>query len=59
VRQQNNKAALSNPLGLSAADELIEDALRVVSKVSELRLPTDQRVWITLRIAKFETYNAN
>jgi len=48
VRQQNDKAALSDPLGLSAADELVKDALRVVSEVSELCLPADQSVRITL-----------
>jgi len=55
VRQQNDKAALSNPLGLSAAHELIKDALRVVSEVTELCLPADQRVRITLRVAQLKT----
>jgi len=58
MRQQNYQAALSSPLGLAAGDELIEDALRVVSKVSKLCLPAHQRVRITLRVTQLETCSA-
>jgi len=54
VRQEYNEAALSDPLGLSAADELVEDALRVVGEVAELCLPADQRTRAVLRVAQFE-----
>jgi len=46
MRQQHNNAALSNPLSLSAADELIKDTLGCVGKVSKLRLPNHQRIRI-------------
>ena len=48
VRQENDESALSSPLGLSAADELVKDALCIVSEVTELRLPTHQCVRVTL-----------
>ena len=54
MRQEYNEAALSDPLGLSAADELVEDALRVVGEVAELCLPADQRTRAALRVAQFE-----
>ena len=59
MRKQNDKATLSNPLGLSAANELIKDALRIVGEISELRLPADQRVRIALRVAELETYTCS
>lgn len=42
--QEHDQSALANPLGLSATDELVEDALRVVCKVPELGLPADERI---------------
>jgi len=48
VRQKNNKAALSHPLGLTTAHELVEDALSVVGEVSELCFPADESVWVAL-----------
>ena len=48
MRQKNDKAALADPLGLTAADELIEDALRVVGEVAELCFPADERLRVAL-----------
>ena len=52
--QQYNDATLANPLGLTAADELVEDALSGVSKVSELRLPDHQCIRIAYGVAELK-----
>lgn len=44
--QEHNNTTLPDPLGLTAADELVKDALGIVSKVSELSFPADQAVGI-------------
>lgn len=44
VWQQQHDAVLSDPLGLTRADELVDDALGRVVEVSELGLPQDQSV---------------
>ena len=52
VRQKHHETVLNVPLGLTRADELIDDDLSAISKVTELRLPHGQRVRMSLRIAK-------
>lgn len=42
--KQQHDAVLSNPLGLARTDELVDDALSGVVKVSKLGLPQNQRV---------------
>lgn len=44
VRKQQHDAVLSDPLGLTRADELVDDALSGVMEISELGLPQNQRV---------------
>lgn len=44
VRQQKHQSRLANPLLLTGRDELVDDALRVIVEVTELRLPDDQRL---------------
>eukprot|EP00964_Phaeocystis_antarctica_P067894 scaffold41125_cov53-Phaeocystis_antarctica.AAC.5 len=44
VRQQQDDACLDEPLGLARAEELVDDALRRVGEVSELRLPQHEGV---------------
>ena len=39
MRQAHDKTSALQPLPLSRGDELVDDALRVVRKVTELRLP--------------------
>lgn len=58
MRQQHHQAALSHPLRLSRADELIDDALRCVVEVAELRFPQDQRVGVGHRVAELEAEHA-
>ena len=57
MRQENDETALSHPLGLTAADELVEDALSVVGEVAELCFPADERIRLALRVAQLETFN--
>ena len=42
--QQQHNAVLPHPLGLSWADELVDDALGRVMEVTKLGLPEDQGV---------------
>src|SRR5579862_2573849 len=42
VRQQNDEPAHPLPLRLGARDELVDDHLRAVHEVAELRLPADE-----------------
>ena len=54
VRQQHDQAGLPHPLGLPAGDELVDDALGRVGKVSKLSLPDDQRVRVGHRVAQLK-----
>ena len=56
VREQHDQAGLPDPLGLTAADELVNDALSRVAEVAELRLPDDQRVRVRQRVAQLKTW---
>src|SRR5438309_4124601 len=51
VRQQHHNARKQSPLRLASGDELVDDDLRAVREVAELRLPKHQR----LRIVASET----
>ena len=44
VRQQQHDAGEQVPLVLAGGDELVDDDLRAVGEVAELRLPADQRL---------------
>ena len=54
VGQHHHQVALSDPLRLPAADELVDDALRGVREVAELRLPAHERVRVGDRVAELE-----
>ena len=54
VREQHYQGALPHPLGLPAADELVDDALGGVGEVSELRLPYHKRVRTSERVSELE-----
>ena len=58
VRQQQHDAGGQIPLVLARADELIDDHLRAVGKIAELRFPQHQRFRIVAAIAVFETQHA-
>ena len=56
VWQQQHDAVLSDPLGLTGADELVDDALSRVVEVSELSLPQDEGVGTRHRKAQLEAW---
>ena len=58
VGKRNDKTRALEPLGFSSSDELIDDALCVVGKVTELGLPHDKGVGGGQRVTVFETKTA-
>ena len=44
VRQQHGEAAQPAPLGFTGGDELVDDHLRTVGEIAELRFPYRQRI---------------
>ena len=58
VRQQHHQAAGAQPLGLARGDELVDDHLRAVGEIAELRFPQHQRLRVGDRIAIFEAEHA-
>src|SRR5579864_1766744 len=59
MRQQHHETGEEIPLRFSGADELIDDRLRDVDEVSELRLPKNQRLGIVAAVSVFEPENAS
>ena len=58
VGQQQDKAGEQVPLGLAGRDELVDDDLRAVGEVAELRLPQHQRLGIVARVAVLEAQHS-
>src|SRR5688500_14402936 len=58
VRQQHHQAVHAQPLALARADELVDDDLRAVGEVAELRLPHHQRIGFGRRVAVLEAQHA-
>ena len=58
MRQEHNETRLPDPLGLSAWDELINDALSRVREVSELRLPQNEGIGVRHGVAQLESQDA-
>src|SRR5688572_30288053 len=54
VRQQADEAGHAQPFALARRDELVEDDLRAIGEIAELRLPQSERVGLGKRIAVFE-----
>src|ERR1700732_4941809 len=54
VRQKQNDAGGQVPFIFGCGNELIDDDLRTVDEVSELRFPGDQRLWIIAAVAILE-----
>ena len=54
MRQQADEARHAQPLALAAGNELVEDHLRAIGEVAELRFPDGQRIGLGQRIAIFE-----
>ena len=58
VRQQQDEAGEQIPLVFAGADELIDDDLRAVGEVAELRFPQNQRFGIVAAEAVLESEHA-
>src|SRR5579863_655542 len=56
MRQQQHQSAGLAPLRFGAGDELVNQDLRAVDKIAELRLPQHQGQRIGHAIAKFKTH---
>lgn len=54
VRQQHHRATHTAPFLLAGADELVDNDLRAVGEVAELRFPDGQRARFRCRVAVFE-----
>lgn len=54
VREQHAQPGLAQPLLLASGDELVDHALGRVGKVTELRLPHDERCGVLQRVAELE-----
>ena len=54
VRQQHDEARRLAPLVFGGDEELVDDDLRAVDEVAELRLPGDERVLVDDRVAVLE-----
>ena len=58
VRKQHHDPAGAQPFGFAGGDELIDDGLRAVDEIAELRLPQNERLGVGDRIAIFESEHA-
>ena len=54
VRQQEHETRHAQPFALAGGDELVDDDLRAVGEVAELRLPQHERVGLGEAVAIFE-----
>jgi hypothetical protein len=54
VRQQHDEAGEQAPLGFAGGDELVDDDLRAVGEVAELRLPEDEGLGVVAGEAVLE-----
>ena len=58
VREQQHEAARALPLRFRRRDELVDDDLRAIGEVAELRLPQAEQVGVIQRVAVVETEHA-
>ena len=58
MRQQHNETRLPYPFGLTAGDELVNDALGGVGEVAELSFPDHQRVRVRHRVSQLEAQDS-
>jgi len=59
MRQRKDKTGTLQPLRFTSSNELVNDALSVVGKVTKLSLPHDESVRRGKRVTVFETKAAN
>src|SRR5580704_17592842 len=56
VREQKDQPAWQIPFVFRSAQKLVDDSLRAIRKISELRLPHNQRLRIVAAEAVFESH---
>lgn len=54
MRQQHDQTTHAAPLLLAGGDELVDNDLRTVGEVTELRFPDGQGAWFSGGVAVFE-----
>src|SRR5215468_8448714 len=57
VRQKQNQARQQSPFVLAGTHKLVDDGLRDVGEVAELRLPEYERLGIITAVAVFESHD--
>ena len=57
VRQEEHETAHAEPLHLARGDELIDDHLRAVREIAELRFPADERARLRRAETIFEAHH--
>jgi len=55
MRQQQHEAAHAQPFRFARRQELVDDDLRAIGEIAELRLPQHQRHRVGKAVAVFET----
>ena len=58
VRQQHHQSGQQAPLVFAGSYELVDDDLRAVGEIAELRLPHHQRLGIVAAVAVLKTQHA-
>jgi len=53
VRKEHHKTVLNVPLCFSGTNELINNDLSSIRKVTELCLPEAESIWVSLSVSKF------
>ena len=59
VREQQHQRVHAKPFRLAGGNELVDDDLRAVREITELRLPHHQRVRLDLRESVFESHDGS
>ena len=59
VREEHREATEPVPFVFRGRNELIDDDLRDIDEVTELRLPAHERIWRVERVAELETEHAH
>src|SRR6185437_6368454 len=57
MRKQQHQAARLPPFGFRRREELVDDHLRAICEITELRLPDHQRQGIGDAVAELETHH--
>ena len=57
VRQEHGQTAEPSPLGLARGNELVDDDLRTIDEIAELRLPNNQIIGTGGRKPVFEAHH--